>query len=106
METAMSRDRGDFSCPSCGERIRKKALRCPSCGTPNPLQARPSFGERIGPGPTLLLLAVVGVILLVLGVWLTSELLALGRLNPYLVAAGGLLILVGIGSAIARRWRR
>ena len=102
----MSRKRGDFPCPSCGEPIRKKALRCPFCGTTNPLQESPSFGERIGLGWTLLLLAVVGVVLLLLVVWLTNELLALGRLNPYLVAAGGLLILVGIGRAIARRWRQ
>jgi hypothetical protein len=106
METVMSRKRGGFPCPSCGERVRKKALRCPACGTANPLQERPSFGERIGLGGTLALLAVVGAALLLLVVWLTSELWALGRLNPYLVAAGGLLALVGIGSAIARRWRR
>jgi hypothetical protein len=102
----MSSKRGDFPCPSCGEQIRKKALRCPSCGTTNPLQESPSFGERIGLGWTLLLLTVVGIVLLLLSVWLTYELLALGRLNPYLVAVGGLLILVGIVSALARRWQR
>src|SRR5262245_34013920 len=106
METTMSRKRGGIPCPSCGEHIREKALRCPSCGTTNPLQERPSFGERIGPRGTLVLLAVAGIILLVLSVWLTYELVALGRLNPYLVAAGGLLILVGVGYRIARVWRK
>jgi hypothetical protein len=106
METTMSRKRGDIRCPSCGEHIREKALRCPCCGTANPLQERPSFDERIGLGGTLVLLAVAGIILLVLGVWLTYELVALGRLNPYLVAAGGLLILVGVGYRIARVWRK
>jgi hypothetical protein len=81
-------------------------LRCPSCGTTNPLQARPSLDERLGTGGTLVLLAVVGVVLVLLGAWLVYELLALGRVNPYLVAAAGLLIVVGIGSAIVRRWRR
>src|SRR5262245_12211831 len=102
----MSRKRDDVVCPSCGEYMRKKARRCRSCGTVNPLLDSRSFGEQIGLGWTLLLLLVVGFILLLLGVWLAYELLALGRLNLYLVAAGGLLILVGIGSAIARRWRR
>src|SRR5262249_15206543 len=78
METTMSRKRGGIPCPSCGEHIREKALRCPSCGTTNPLQERPSFGERIGLGGTLVLLAVGGIILLVLGVWLTYELVTLG----------------------------
>jgi hypothetical protein len=81
-------------------------MRCPSCGTANPLQERRSFGERIGLGGTLALLAVVGVVVLLLGVWLAYELLALGRLNPYLLAAGGLLVFVGIGGAIARQWRK
>ena len=102
----MSRKPGNFPCPSCGALVRKKALRCPSCGTTNPAQESRSFDERIGLGWTLLLLTLAGVVLLFLSVWLTYELLALGRLNPYVVAAGGLLILVGIGSAIARRWHR
>jgi len=102
----MSRKRDDVACPSCGEHMRKKARRCGSCGTANPLLESRSFGEQIGLGWTVLLLVVVGVVLVLLGAWLAYELLALGRLNPYLVAAGGLLILVGIGSAIARRWRR
>jgi hypothetical protein len=102
----MSRKRSDIPCPSCGEPIREKALRCPSCGTTNPLQERPSFGERIGLGGTLALLAVVGSILVVLSVWLTYELVALGRVNTYVVAAGGLLILVGVGYRIARVWRK
>jgi hypothetical protein len=70
------------------------------------LEERPSFGERIGLGGALVLLAVGGTILLVLSVWLTHELLALGRLIPYFVAAGGLLILVGVGYRIARAWRK
>jgi hypothetical protein len=106
VETTMSRKRGAIPCPSCGEPIREKTLRCPSCGTTNPLQERPSLDERIGLGGTLVLVAVAGIILLVLGVWLTYELVALGRLNPYLVAAGGLVILVGVGARIARVWRK
>ena len=106
MVMTMSRKRGEIPCPSCGEPIREKALRCRSCGTPNPLQDRASFGERIGLGGTLVLLVVVGLILVVLSVWLTYELVALGRVNPYLVAAGGLLILVGVGYRIARVWRK
>jgi hypothetical protein len=106
METAMSRKPGHFPCPSCGALVRRKALRCPSCGTTNPSQESRSFDERIGLHGTLLLLAVAGIVLLLLSVWLTYELLALGRLNPYAVAAGTLLILVGIGSAVVRRWRR
>jgi hypothetical protein len=106
METAMSRKRGEIPCPSCGEPIREKALRCRSCGTPNPLQDRASFGERIGLGGTLVLLAVVGIILVVLSVWLTYELVALGRVNPYLVAAGVLLLLASVGYRIARVWRK
>jgi hypothetical protein len=102
----MSSKRDDFRCPKCGARYRKKALRCPSCGESNPLQESPSFGERIGLSGTLLLLAVVGVVLLLLTVWLMYELLALGSLNPYLLAAGGLLILVGIARAVVRRWRK
>jgi hypothetical protein len=102
----MSRERGDILCPSCGEPIRRKALRCPSCGTTNPLHDRPSLDERIGLGGTLVLLVVVGVVLLLLCAWLMYELVALGRVNPYLLAAGGLVLLVGIGSTIARRWRR
>src|SRR5258708_773133 len=102
----MSREKDDFPCPNCGEPVRKKALRCRACGTANPLQESTSFGERIGLSGTLFLLAVVGVVLLVLSVWLVYELLALGRLNPYLVAASGLLVFVCIGRAIARRWRR
>jgi hypothetical protein len=70
------------------------------------LQERPSFGERIGPGGTLALLAVAGIISLVLGIWLTYDLVALGRLNPYLLAAGGLLILVGVGYRVARAWQK
>jgi hypothetical protein len=54
----------------------------------------------------MILLALVGVVLLLLGGWLTYEVLALGRLNPYLVAAAGLLIVVGVGSALAQRWRK
>lgn len=100
----MSRRRASTLCPSCGEPIREKALRCRSCGTANPLQERPSFEERIGLRGTLVLLAVAGTILLGLTVWLTYELVALGRLNPYLLAAGGMLILVGVGYRIARRW--
>src|SRR5262245_53927443 len=105
METAMSSKHGDFLCPKCGEPIRKKARRCRNCGEPNTLQENASFGERIGVGWTLVLLVVVGTVLLLLGVRLTYELLALGRVNPYLLAAGGLLILVGIGRAMARRSR-
>jgi hypothetical protein len=102
----MSPKRGHIACPNCGEHIRQKALRCPSCGTTNPLQERPSFDERIGLGGSLALLAVAGIILLVLGVWLMYELVALGRLNPYLIAAGGLLILAGVCHRIARLWRK
>lgn len=102
----MSRKRADISCPSCGEPIRKKALRCPFCGESNPSQTKMSIDERIGLGWTLVLLAVVGCVLLVLIAWLIYELVTLGRINPYLVAAAGLMILVGIGSAIARQWRR
>jgi hypothetical protein len=101
----MSDQRGDIPCPSCGEPIRKKALRCSSCGTANPLQERTSFGERIGTGWTVVLLAGASVALLVLCVWLAYELLALGRLNPYVLAAGSLLLLVGIGQIIMRRTR-
>jgi len=100
----MPRKRGNLPCPSCGEPIREKALRCPSCDTTNPLQKRPSIDERIGLGGTLILLAVAGILLLVLGVWLIYEVVALGRVNPFLVAAGGLLILVGVASRIARVW--
>jgi hypothetical protein len=106
METAMSRKPGYFPCPSCGEPVRRKALSCPSCGTTNPAQEHRSLDERIGLGGTLILLAVAGVALLSLSVWLIYELWALGRVNPYVVGAGGLLILVGVGSKIARRWRR
>jgi len=102
----MSHKPGEIPCPSCGAPIREKALRCRSCGTPNPSQERASFGERIGLGGTLVLLAVVGILLVGLGVWLTYELVTLGRVNPYLVAVGGLLILVGIGGRIARVWRK
>ena len=106
MELMMSSKRGGIPCPSCGELIREKALRCPSCGLTNPLQERTSFGERIGLGGTLVLLAVAGAILIVLVVWLSYELVALGRLNLYLVAAAGLLILGGFSYRIARVWRR
>jgi hypothetical protein len=101
----MSDERGHIPCPSCGEPVRRKALRCSSCGTTNPLQERPPFGERIGLGWTLVLLAGAVVALLLVCVWLAYELLALGHLNPYLLGAGGLFVLVGIGAVIARRWR-
>jgi hypothetical protein len=106
MELMMSSKRGGIPCPSCGEPIREKALRCSSCGSTNPLQERTSFGERIGLGGTLVLLAVGGTILIVLGVWLTYELMALGRLKPYLVAAAGLLIVGGVSYRIAQVWRK
>ena len=102
----MPRERAYISCPGCGERFRSKALRCPSCGVANPLRERLSLEERVGPGGIMILLALVGVVLLLLGGWLTYEVLALGRLNPYLVAAAGLLIVVGVGSALAQRWRK
>ena len=102
--TAMSKKRKDLSCPSCGERLRKKALRCPACGTTNPLQERKQFGEGLGLGWVLFLLAVAGIVLVLLSVWLARELFTVGRLDPYLASAVGLLLLVGAGSAVARRW--
>ena|SRR5262249_26466571 len=101
----MSQERGDIPCPSCGEPVRRKALRCSSCGTANPLREKPSLDERLGLGWTLVLLAGAAVALLLVCVWLAYELLTLGRLNPYVLGAGVLLVLVSIGSIVARRWR-
>jgi len=67
-------------------------MRCSACGTTNPLQERESFGERIGTGGTVILLAVMGTLMLILGVWLVYELVTLGRVNPLLLGAGALIV--------------
>src|SRR5260221_14535642 len=101
----MSQKREEVVCASCGEPMWKKALRCPACGTTNPLQERKSLEDMIGLRGAMLLLVIASVTLVVLGVWLTYELVALGRVNPLLLGAGGLMVLVGIGATIARRFR-
>ncbi len=85
--------------------MRPKAMRCSACGTTNPLHERTSLEGRIGLRGTVALLVVASVILVVLSVWMIVELVALGQVNPLLLGAWSLMLVVGVGVHLARRFR-